>query len=276
MRDYLCENAEAIFKHAKSIRRLDHRESLYIVTGCIKTDSWALASHTSPMREPNNVLVLKNRMVDSSGSVYSWVRKGNAQTRAGTTSNTNAGLRAKEHSLFLRGFLLTPNSGDSSGSPPAASAGDTGPSSSGSNSDKDAPSTDRSGKGSGIGKPGEASSARHGGPSAGPTSSASFSDSLSSGPGITKSTRPVVQKFPFQQASIGTPSEFVNAYLLQTQDRAQFAITHDDDWRGTLKGRTWDEGEIVGLLDRLSLSRRVKIKNGTGWLRDESFVQTRL
>ncbi|TFK23324.1 hypothetical protein FA15DRAFT_469069 [Coprinopsis marcescibilis] len=268
MRDYLCENAEAIFKHAKSIRGLDHGESLYIVTGCIKTDSWALASHTSPMKGPNNVLVLKNRRFGSSRSFYAWVRKGNAQTRSGTTGNnfTNAGPRRKEHCLFLRGFLLTPTGEDKAGN--SASAGNTGPSSRELNYDKDAPSADRSGKGSGISKPGDgSSSASHGSPSSGPTSSASFS-SLSSGPVITKPTKPTVQQFPSQQASLDTPSEFVNAYLLQTQDRAQFAVTHDDDWRGTLKGRTWDEGEIVDLLNRLSLSRRVHIKNGVAFTKE--------
>ena len=44
LRKYIVQNAKAIYAHADSIREIDDDAPLYIVTGCIKSKSYALAA----------------------------------------------------------------------------------------------------------------------------------------------------------------------------------------------------------------------------------------
>ncbi|KAJ2926534.1 hypothetical protein H1R20_g10562, partial [Candolleomyces eurysporus] len=58
LRHFIAENARLLYLHANGIRRLDEDESLYILTGCIKSDSWAMAAFKGPIYPPYDVLRL--------------------------------------------------------------------------------------------------------------------------------------------------------------------------------------------------------------------------
>ncbi|TEB36720.1 hypothetical protein FA13DRAFT_1080271 [Coprinellus micaceus] len=80
-------------------------ESLYIVTGCIKSESWALAAYKGPMVPPNDTLrlVQVNEDMEADGTWYAWTERGTSEARSSEPSEH--GL--KNQSLFLRGFKLT-------------------------------------------------------------------------------------------------------------------------------------------------------------------------
>lgn len=107
MRTYIIQHAEAIYRHTNGIRRIGDRESLYIITGCVKTDAWAMAAYREHMQPPHNVLQLVRRPPSLSGrqtpsSSYQWTRQGSSRARLGDSAET--GL--KNQSLFLQGFKM--------------------------------------------------------------------------------------------------------------------------------------------------------------------------
>jgi hypothetical protein len=125
LRDFLVQHAGAVYEHARahSTRPLGDEESLYIVSGCIRSDTWALAAFNSQAEPSNNVLRLeKNR----AGNVpaYIWTQRGTAEARSGSTSvpESSERHRRKDQCLFLRGFKLRARSPSSSeqGSNPSA------------------------------------------------------------------------------------------------------------------------------------------------------------
>ncbi|KAH6918045.1 hypothetical protein BKA70DRAFT_7230 [Coprinopsis sp. MPI-PUGE-AT-0042] len=113
LRKYLCDQGIRLMMHLRDKHYLDPGQSLYVATGAIKSDSWGIAVHTSPMREPYNHIVLARRTGKGSGAftdTYGWTSKGNADARYGVSSSVdNDGRRTKDQSLFLRGFLITPS-----------------------------------------------------------------------------------------------------------------------------------------------------------------------
>ena len=107
---HISRHAELIYHHASTLHRIpDEEEGLYIVTGCMKSDSWALAGYTDPMAPPEDVLnLIKPRAHHSSGTPagadrrYLWENKGSADGFSGASERR--GLQT--HSLFLQGFKL--------------------------------------------------------------------------------------------------------------------------------------------------------------------------
>ncbi|RXW15666.1 hypothetical protein EST38_g10183 [Candolleomyces aberdarensis] len=109
LRDFLIQHAGVVYQHATSLRRLAEEDSLYIVSGCIKSDGWGLAAYQGAMSGEG--LKLSKRSVgdgDSKGvRMYEWTDRGTAEARFGLNSTTEAGqYKGKNHSLFLRGFKL--------------------------------------------------------------------------------------------------------------------------------------------------------------------------
>lgn len=78
-------------------------ESLSIVTGCIKSESWALAAYRDAMMPPHNTLQLVPISDYATGNdlVYVWTKRGTSETRAGDGTPGE-----KNQCLFVRGFRL--------------------------------------------------------------------------------------------------------------------------------------------------------------------------
>jgi hypothetical protein len=110
LRDFLLQNAGLLYQRANAIRRIP-QDPLYIVSGCIKSDSWAVAAYPDLMDAPDDVLKLSRRVVSDEdapqASVYDWTDRGTAEARFGSNSgNKTAEYKGKDQCLFLRGFKL--------------------------------------------------------------------------------------------------------------------------------------------------------------------------
>lgn len=109
MRDYIIRHAEAIYRNCH--RRLGTDDSLYIITGCIKTDLWALATYQEVEAHGSDdirVLELSRRAAAARtpsrpSSAYRWTQHPTATYRDHDDSGVE-GL--KNQSLFLQGFKL--------------------------------------------------------------------------------------------------------------------------------------------------------------------------
>ncbi|TEB28954.1 hypothetical protein FA13DRAFT_683029 [Coprinellus micaceus] len=104
LRDYIIQHAELIYAHANKIRRISDDVPLYIVTGCIKSDSWALAAFKTTELSHNDIMYLKNVTLQGDNTPkYDWVASPTSgQAKFG--SSDEPGL--KNQTPFLRGFKL--------------------------------------------------------------------------------------------------------------------------------------------------------------------------
>jgi hypothetical protein len=91
LRAFIINNARLLYQYANSIQRLDKDESLYFITGCVKSDSWALAAFNEPVDHPKDVLTLVQigGNSDASAPNYDWTSRGTAE--AWTGSNLTKG-----------------------------------------------------------------------------------------------------------------------------------------------------------------------------------------
>ncbi|KAF6759375.1 hypothetical protein DFP72DRAFT_1043093 [Ephemerocybe angulata] len=105
LHDHICSHAELLYKYANARRRIGSNESLYFVTGCIKTSGWAIAAWREPMVVPNDRLKLLKRMKTENSSAtassYRWTHRGTAEARVGNSSQ-----QIKDQCLFLQGYKL--------------------------------------------------------------------------------------------------------------------------------------------------------------------------
>jgi hypothetical protein len=108
LRDFLIQHAGIVYQHANSIRRIADEDSLYIVSGCIKSDSWALAAYKDPAEAPDDLLTLSRRKSDGKDLVYDWIDRGTAEARFGSNSaaRVSGACLGKDQCLFLQGFKL--------------------------------------------------------------------------------------------------------------------------------------------------------------------------
>ncbi|KAJ2927970.1 hypothetical protein H1R20_g9139, partial [Candolleomyces eurysporus] len=63
LQDFIFQHAGLIYQRANSIQRVADQDSLYIVTGCIKSDSWAIAAYSDIAEGPLNALRLERDIV---------------------------------------------------------------------------------------------------------------------------------------------------------------------------------------------------------------------
>ncbi|KAJ2926272.1 hypothetical protein H1R20_g10809, partial [Candolleomyces eurysporus] len=111
LRNFLIQHAGVVYQHATSLaqRQLADEESLYIVSGCIKSDSWGIAAYQRAKSGQKLTLESRRYVEDGNkkGIVYEWVDRGQAEARFGINSRMGAGqYEGKNQSLFLRGFKL--------------------------------------------------------------------------------------------------------------------------------------------------------------------------
>jgi hypothetical protein len=109
LRDFLIQHAGVVYQRATSLRRLAEEDSLYIVSGSIKSDSWGLAAYQGATSGEG--LKLSKRYAKEGGTkgvqLYEWTDRGTAEARFGLNSTIEAGqYEGKNQTLFLRGFKL--------------------------------------------------------------------------------------------------------------------------------------------------------------------------
>ncbi|KAH6903498.1 hypothetical protein BKA70DRAFT_598917 [Coprinopsis sp. MPI-PUGE-AT-0042] len=113
LRLWLCDHGLEL---VQSLNLGRTENPLYVVTAKVTSSSWAIATYAEPMPESDNVLVLTH----TPGKIppYYWSEPGTAQTRSMSSSAVNEqGQRASDQCLFLRGYMITPESKDASGEP---------------------------------------------------------------------------------------------------------------------------------------------------------------
>jgi hypothetical protein len=108
LRDFLIQHAGIVYQHASSVRRIADEDSLYIVSGCIKSDSWAIAAFKDPAKAPDDLLTLSRRKSKNQIPIYDWINRGTAEARFGSNSAAReSGMcKGKDQCLFLQGFKL--------------------------------------------------------------------------------------------------------------------------------------------------------------------------
>lgn len=104
MEEYIKQNAEVIYRHASSFRTIGEKESLYIITGSIKSDSWAMAAYGTHAGSKGSTLrLVPVPGVGDGAAEYEWRSHGSAsRARFGKSDKP----RVKDQSLFLRGFKV--------------------------------------------------------------------------------------------------------------------------------------------------------------------------
>jgi hypothetical protein len=104
---HILQHAELLYRHALALQNLPNNEGLYVVTGCIKSDSWAIAGFSDPMTPPEDTLRLQRRRpgvsTDSAAaSQYVWTEKGTADGYCGSSEVEGS----NDQCLFLKGYKL--------------------------------------------------------------------------------------------------------------------------------------------------------------------------
>jgi hypothetical protein len=106
---------DSLITHAERIYRAAHGdfESLVIVTGCIKSHSWAIASYQEKASsELGQILRLEecspNPADPDNLPSFVWTRQAMAEVRCGSNRKKPGSVnRCKDQALFLRGFNMT-------------------------------------------------------------------------------------------------------------------------------------------------------------------------
>ncbi|KAH6916271.1 hypothetical protein BKA70DRAFT_483121 [Coprinopsis sp. MPI-PUGE-AT-0042] len=235
LREYLRRHGTQLIIRLRQKYYLQPGQSLYVVTGTIKSDSWAIAVHTSPMREGYDQMVLTRRegMLGAPFPTHEWTRLGSADARCEASKVIDAdGRRIKDQCLFLRGFLLTPSLDLGQQRKTSTSTDSPGGDSSSSPDATDSEKGDDKGR-----KGGSANSGQHKSLEPnhhGTSSEGSLQHQLQ---GIFQLVS-LVQPFPATTSDLKSyyPSRRINDTLLEGENE-NLAITHDDDWMASLKIR---------------------------------------
>lgn len=107
LREFLVDYAEVIYQHSRKYRSgRAPKDSLYVITGCVVSQSCGIAAHNRAMTSPNNVLSLENRPITDGPEpqrAWAWTFAGTSMARF-HRSNSETGI--KDQTLFLRGFKL--------------------------------------------------------------------------------------------------------------------------------------------------------------------------
>jgi hypothetical protein len=108
LRDFLIQHSGAIYQHANSVRRIADEDPLYIVSGCIKSGSWALAAYKDPAKAPDDLLTLSEGKSNDQFPVYDWIDRGTGEAKSGSNSagRESEEYKEKNQCLFLQGFKL--------------------------------------------------------------------------------------------------------------------------------------------------------------------------
>ncbi|TEB33867.1 hypothetical protein FA13DRAFT_115783 [Coprinellus micaceus] len=271
MGEYIRQHAEAIYRHAFSIRPIGKQESLYIVTGCIKSDSWATAVYRQGMDANHGATLLLVPAVEASSGhppQYEWTMQGSSRARAGWSDREGV----KDQCLFLQGFKVAFSPSFRSRVSSRCSGGDHAIS----------PALLQAQRGEGHQD--QAVALRQGprfsdrGEQRSPHTrtipgSRRLLSSKNSDTAHTNNTHGILcTPFPPRSQTVYHPSDAINAWFLQ-QPGCDIAICHDDSWRFFFKSCSSQRvtQEIPSEEDRSKTTddlghRAFKIQNGVAFL----------
>ncbi|TEB28192.1 hypothetical protein FA13DRAFT_1776059 [Coprinellus micaceus] len=239
MQQFICTHAEAIYRLANSTTRIGADTSLYVMSGCIKSNSWAMAAYKDEMSPHHATLQLVSvSPPPEQGSnlevEYRWTKQGLARARCGWD---DTGLR--NQSLFLRGFKLafSPRfrsrvEGSTLGDDGSNMPGPTGP-------DSDCDPRDPHDNHSGSGEARGDSSGQHGTCSEYGTPAGSHNLSLALVEVLREGESAGDEElncipFPGKPQTPYHPSDLINSCILQ-QTGCDIAICHNDSWTALLE-----------------------------------------
>ncbi|RXW14346.1 hypothetical protein EST38_g11504 [Candolleomyces aberdarensis] len=222
---FLIENAGVVYRHASNIQPIGKEESLYIITGCIKSDGWSLAAFCGAKSDELLKLSKRHAEDDSTdaGKIYDWIDLGPAEARLWPSTAKQAGIHKKNQSLFLQGFklafsaqfrarmdglhLTVPEQDPSTVIEEAT----------------DSRTPEMGHRGTGDGMLGSASSA-----------------------GNSSTTNVGLQLNSFPDNTIFHPCDTINRLLLEMTG-ADCAVSHDNDWRHGPKVQWWKDKNVHSL-----------------------------
>ncbi|RXW15366.1 hypothetical protein EST38_g10487 [Candolleomyces aberdarensis] len=252
LRDFIIDNAGLLYHCANEDQGLGHDESLYIVTGCIKSESWAMASFTEPIAPPHDIIKLVKRSGSDPVPPYVWTSQGTATTKSYPEERIHKCNR-KDQTLFMHGFKL-------SFSPPFRSRWNN--RSIPRDTDSSKPSSDSDFSYDGRGQDGQDDTHRGSSSNRGDRGGGSSGTGPRSSSGHALSGGVSIQPFPERHAQIALhPLDATNRRLLHLTS-TDFALTHDDDWRFALENKTLDDVDSFDALRTSSIS----VCNGVAFL----------
>ncbi|KAJ3523976.1 hypothetical protein NMY22_g11205 [Coprinellus aureogranulatus] len=104
LKEHIFEHAELIYRHADTVCRLADDEPLYIITGCVKSDTWALAAFNDVATFLGDGITLMRVGLGYSAEddLFVWTDRATAEAHVGRSGR----MGVKNQTLFLRGFKL--------------------------------------------------------------------------------------------------------------------------------------------------------------------------
>lgn len=105
IRESIIQHAGTLYLYANRVRRLRSDDSsLYAVTGCVKTDAWALGAFRKPLDGATLKLVRTSGDTEHGDTpIYQWNTPGSIWADLFTGQNPGG---KKNQTLFLRGFKV--------------------------------------------------------------------------------------------------------------------------------------------------------------------------
>lgn len=106
LEDFIKQSAESWYQWAVGpADRLIEPNSLYFVTGCMKAKSWGIATYSSAVPAPHNVIIFSKSTVNLS-EPYIWEKQGRTSARAGPYPDEDLGTTGQNQCMFIRGYKI--------------------------------------------------------------------------------------------------------------------------------------------------------------------------
>lgn len=106
LEDFIKQSAESWYRWAAGpADRLIDRDSLYLVTGCMKAKCWGIATYSSAVPAPHNIIILSKSTVDSS-EPYIWEKQGGTTARTGPYPDEELDTIGQNQCIFIRGYKI--------------------------------------------------------------------------------------------------------------------------------------------------------------------------
>ncbi|TFK37375.1 hypothetical protein BDQ12DRAFT_724216 [Crucibulum laeve] len=232
LEEYIVQNAESWYRYVlKTNGKSVERNSLYLVTGWMKSSSWGIATYGVKMPEPYHILKIGPVILPN--KKYLWTESSSAMARTGPSPDPDFSIESERENqcLFLQGFKieLSETAWKSIYSSVVTAASPE----SVNNFSENRPSSASYG------------SKRNKDSSASPYNS--MVSTISGKLALENETH--LEQFPVKE-KIFHPSDILNKLLLEEVQEARVAVVHDKDWLALL-----NEGEDIFPSDAILLER---------------------
>ncbi|KAJ2925413.1 hypothetical protein H1R20_g11707, partial [Candolleomyces eurysporus] len=274
--DFIKQNADGLYSFARARGLQSYTKSpLYFVTSCTKTRSWGMASFINAERECPMKLEPVPSPSNPDQTAFRWTET--KQFGKFCTSRPGGVPGVQDQPLFLDGWKLATSEQYRSEWRKSKVAGKVS-------------RRDRDGDNSGSGSLGGSShqggyGPQFGGPSSSSNPSGSSHDyggqaggqGRSYDSGGTSNLGQDAGEGPLSQQELvrslletlktNHPSDFLNKLML-LEFEASYALTHDNDWKFTLKGLRWDKNGFMTLMNALQREYPFEYRNGIAFFKD--------